>query len=52
MRWGYQFTMACIETLVFVSFMSILEIADYYVHRDNEEGKYFKVHARNIDGQD
>lgn len=51
-RWGYQFTIFCIESLVFVSAMAILEIADYYVYRERDSGSYFKVHARNIDGQD
>jgi hypothetical protein len=51
-RWGYQFTILCIETLIFVSAMAILEIADYYVYRSKDNGAYFKVHARNIDGND
>jgi hypothetical protein len=42
-RWGYQFTIFCIESLVFVSAMSILEIADYYIYRENDNGMYFKV---------
>jgi hypothetical protein len=50
--WGYQFTILCIESLIFVSAMSILEIADYYVYRTKDNATYFKVHARNIDGSD
>ena len=29
-RWGYQFTIFCMETIVFIVAMSILEIVDYY----------------------
>ena len=35
-KWGYQFTMFCIESLIFVSAMSILEIADYYHYREKD----------------
>jgi hypothetical protein len=30
--------------------MSILMIADYYLHREKDTASYFKVNARNIDG--
>jgi hypothetical protein len=31
--WGYQFTVICIESLIFISLMSILEIIDWYFNR-------------------
>ena len=49
-KWGYQFTIFCIETLIFVSAMSLLMLADYYHYRERDNASYFKVHARNLDG--
>ena len=48
--WGYQFTVICIESLVFLSLMSILEIADWYFNR-GAGTLYFKVTARGMSEQ-
>ena len=31
--WGYQFTIMCIESLIFLSLLSVLEIVDWYINR-------------------
>ena len=43
--WGYQFTIFCIESLVLLIIISILEIIDYCQIRVSESG-YFKISAR------
>lgn len=48
--WGYQFTVICIESLVFLSLMSILEILDWYFNRGTGT-QYFKVTARGMSDQ-
>ena len=31
--------------------MSLMMLAEYYKYREKDAGTYFKVHARNLDGQ-
>lgn len=45
--WGYQFTIICIESLAFVVAISLLEVLEWYVYRNQEPG-YFKVKAKNV----
>jgi hypothetical protein len=45
--WGYQFTIVCIESLVFISLISILEIVDWYLNKGSGT-QYFKVTARGM----
>jgi len=45
--WGYQFTIVCIESLLFLCLLSILEIVDWYLNRGGGT-QYFKVDARGM----
>jgi hypothetical protein len=43
-RWGYQFTILCIESLFFVTVMTSLIIADYCLQKRKAQN-YFKISA-------
>ena len=49
-QWGYQFTIFCLESLVFVIIIAILQIVDYYQQRKAQQG-FFKFKAKTESNQ-
>lgn len=47
-KWGYQFTIVCIESLLFVIAISIMEIVEYHKSKGAGQQGYFKVNAKAV----
>lgn len=50
-RWGYQFTIFCIESALFVLIVSTMELVEYCKTREKPQ-EYFKVSAKSVRGRD